>query len=106
MVDLDSRPEYSKARGLPTHRHHTRRPPIIGERSSARRIRMRDAYRRRVDALALWALLVLSVALSAAPRDLRLVDAVERRDQQAVRALLAENVDVNASQADGATPLH
>jgi ankyrin repeat protein len=48
---------------------------------------------------------VVSVA-GLASRDLRLVDAIERRDQAAVHALLAGKVDVNVPQADGATPLH
>ena len=35
-----------------------------------------------------------------------LADAVERRDQPGVRALLQKGVDVNASQVDGTTALH
>ena len=42
---------------------------------------------------------------AASTGDLRLVDAAEQRDIRAVRALV-ENVDVNASQPDGATALH
>ena len=37
--------------------------------------------------------------------DLRLVNAVKNRDQDAVRSLLKERVDVNTPEADGATPL-
>ena len=37
--------------------------------------------------------------------DLRLVDAVKRRDHKAVIALTAQKADVNAAQPDGATPL-
>ncbi|MCH7979727.1 MAG: ankyrin repeat domain-containing protein, partial [Acidobacteria bacterium] len=47
---------------------------------------------------------MLSVA-SLAAADLRLADAVEMGDKEAVRSLLAEHVDVNTPQADGATPL-
>ena len=55
-----------------------------------------------------WAIVALLVAHPslAASRDLRLVDAAEHREAGVVRALLAEDVDVNAPQADGATALH
>ena len=47
-----------------------------------------------------------SLALAApAADDLRLVDAVRQGDHEAVRSLLAENVDVDAAQGDGATAL-
>lgn len=46
----------------------------------------------------------LPLAASAAG-DLRLVDAVQRRDQQAIRTLLKQKIDVNAAQPDGATAL-
>ena len=36
-----------------------------------------------------------------AAADLRLLDAVQRRDRQAVGALLKEHVDVNAQRGDG-----
>ena len=50
---------------------------------------------------------LLSVASLAAPSgDLRLVEAVKERDNEAARSLLQEHVDVNATQADGATALH
>ncbi len=45
-------------------------------------------------------------ALAKAGPEERLVEAVKSRDAHAVRALLAEGVDVNAPQADGATALH
>ena len=38
--------------------------------------------------------------------DLRLIDAVKNRDGEAVKTLLAQHVDVNAAQGDGATALH
>jgi ankyrin repeat protein len=44
--------------------------------------------------------------LIAAAADTRLIDAVRRVDPTAVRRLLAEKVDVNATQPDGATALH
>jgi ankyrin repeat protein len=48
----------------------------------------------------------LLFALSAlAASDLRLLDAVKRRDPKAVTALLQMKVDVNAAQPDGATAL-
>ena len=53
-----------------------------------------------------WMALLLSVAsLAAASDDLRLLKAVKERDKAAVRSLLQEKVDVNTSQADGATAL-
>ena len=42
----------------------------------------------------------------AAAGDLRLIEAVKSRDADAMRALLAQHVDVNATQGDGATALH
>lgn len=54
--------------------------------------------------LAAW-LAVSSTGVSAAA-DERLVDAVKRRDPQAVERLLTQGVDPNLPQADGATPLH
>lgn len=53
----------------------------------------------------LWLVPLLASSLAAAGSDLRLMNAVERQDKQAVRALLKEGVDVNASRADGATAL-
>lgn len=43
--------------------------------------------------------------LHAASVDLRLVEAAKSRDRDAVRSLLAQQVDVNTAQADGATAL-
>ncbi len=45
-------------------------------------------------------------SLHAAGADEGLVDAVKKGDRVAVRALLAERVDVNAAEVDGTTPLH
>ena len=52
---------------------------------------------------AVW-LWVASVSVAAA--DLRLIEAVKDQDHVSVSALLGENVDVNASEEDGATALH
>src|SRR4051812_21136794 len=43
--------------------------------------------------------------LYAQPRDIRLLEAVKRRDEKAFAALLSAKADVNASQPDGATAL-
>src|SRR5262245_7217556 len=53
---------------------------------------------------AAWSL--VQVPASAADRDTRLADAVERQDNGAAAALLKARVDVNVPQADGATALH
>lgn len=53
-----------------------------------------------------WVVALLSaIGLAAAGSDLRLVDAAEKHDTEAVRTLLKQHVDVNAPQADGATAL-
>ena len=58
----------------------------------------------------LVALAITFSALSAAaPIDLRLIEAVKKRDVASVRSLLNERparIDVNAAQGDGATALH
>jgi ankyrin repeat protein len=51
-------------------------------------------------AVALW------FASSATAADQRLVDAAKRHDTAALRALVAQHVDVNVAQPDGATALH
>ncbi|HEX6324077.1 MAG TPA: ankyrin repeat domain-containing protein [Vicinamibacterales bacterium] len=48
--------------------------------------------------------LIGAIALSAAGSPL--IDAVKRQDVQAVRALLKQNANVNATEADGFTALH
>ena len=45
-------------------------------------------------------------ALTEAGAEIPLVEAVKSQDSESVRTLLAEGVDVNAAQADGATALH
>ena len=52
------------------------------------------------------AFVLLAGEAPAVAADARLVDAVKRADQAAVRALIAEPVDPDAPQADGSTPLH
>ncbi len=47
-----------------------------------------------------------AAGLAAAGGDERLVEAVKSRDGEAARALVSQRVDVNAPEADGATPLH
>ncbi len=54
-----------------------------------------------------WILALLSVSsLVAEDRDLRLVDAVKKGEQETLRVLLKEPVDVNITQVDGSTALH
>src|SRR5438445_347377 len=47
----------------------------------------------------------LIAASCLAASDLRLVDAVKRRDEKAVASLIRQQADVNAAQPDGATAL-
>ena len=56
-------------------------------------------------AFGLVALFAATDGAAQVGRDLRLVDAVERRDLRAAQALVKERVDVNATQPDGATAL-
>ena len=78
--------------------------------SKTMKTRMR--VRRRVGSWICWLLAVGSIVaassggLRAASGDLRLVEAVKGQNREAVRALLAEQLDVNATQGDGATALH
>ena len=62
---------------------------------------------RRVVAIGLKtvALVLISAAVAAAA-DTRLADAAMKRDAAAVRALLAQKVDVNAPGRDGTPALH
>ena len=48
---------------------------------------------------------VLAAAVAWAATDARLSEAIKRRDRKAINTLLAQHVDVNAAQPDGATPL-
>jgi ankyrin repeat protein len=69
----------------------------MGGRSTVRRVGL-------VGTLAAWC--IVSLTSVAAAEDLRLVEAARRQDTGAVRSLLAQRVDVNEPQGDGATPLH
>src|SRR5947208_1526158 len=62
--------------------------------------------RWRTTGLVAAAVAVLALALNAAGRDASLVQAVKAGDVKAARALVAQKVDVNAPDADGATALH
>src|SRR5262249_39489657 len=59
---------------------------------------------RLIGVCSLWALAFL-LPLRAEQRDLRLLEAVKRRDDKAFAALRRARVDVNAAQPDGATAL-
>ena len=48
---------------------------------------------------------ILLLAATAAASDLRLIDAVKRRDHKALALLIGRHADVNAAQPDGATAL-
>ena len=48
----------------------------------------------------------VSVFVFAATADTRLADAAQKGDKDSVRALLKQNVNVNAPQGDGSTALH
>ena len=60
----------------------------------------------RIRLTAALAMTLLAGAGPSAAADGLLVDAIERADEAAVRALLAEQVDPEAAEADGSTPLH
>ena len=47
-----------------------------------------------------------ATSLAAAPGDAQLADAVMRSDREAIRTLLQQKADVNATQVDGMTALH
>jgi len=51
-------------------------------------------------------LIIAWSCLGAAVMDPRLVEAVKRKDSAALRSLIQQGVDVNATAADGATALH
>jgi ankyrin repeat protein len=66
---------------------------------------METRERRRAGWL-LASLLLASAGLGAQPPDIRLIEAARNRNAAAVRTLLKQRVDVNATQPDGATALH
>jgi len=53
-----------------------------------------------------FALILLAAGASAFARDLRLIAAVKDKNQEAVRRLLQQQIDVNETQGDGVTALH
>jgi ankyrin repeat protein len=55
---------------------------------------------------AIVAVLLFAYSIAFAAGSNRLIDAVKRGDAKAVRALLAQRVDVNAADTDGSTALH
>ena len=55
--------------------------------------------------LSAFAVCLLLAGETATAEDLRLLDATQKDDKGKVRSLLTEKADVNARQADGATPL-
>jgi uncharacterized protein len=61
-----------------------------------------SAFRRTV---ILGLALMISAPVLAQNKDLRVLDAVKRRDQKAVTSLIRAKADLNASQPDGATAL-
>src|SRR4051812_33282699 len=56
--------------------------------------------------IALSLVALASAGGAAQRRDVRLVEAAERRDGGTIQALLKQKADVNAVQPDGATALH
>lgn len=64
---------------------------------------MRLSSSAMATAVAAW----LAIAgIAAGSSDFRLIEAIRDRDHEAVRTLLAQEVDVNAREGDGATALH
>ena len=55
---------------------------------------------------AMAAALLCVASVSAGNADVRLIEAIQNRDHETVRTLLAQKVDVNAPEGDGATALH
>src|ERR1700693_1686527 len=51
-------------------------------------------------------LIVLALALTGAPTETRVADAVMNGDRATVRSLLQQKADINAPQGDGMTALH
>ena len=67
----------------------------------------RVVYRRSIEAVAIAIIAVCgSLALPAAPADLRLIDAIKTGNRPALQSLLKQRALVNAAEADGSTPLH
>ena len=71
--------------------------------ADSKRLRTRHTRATAFVAFAAWGLLATP---AFAAGDTRLAEAANRRDVAAVRALLAEKVDVNGTGRDGTPPLH
>src|SRR5258706_6003708 len=61
---------------------------------------------RRVISVTLFASLVMTAWLAAAPSNTPVADAAMKGDRERVRELLKQGADVGASHGDGMTPLH
>ena len=48
----------------------------------------------------------MTAVVSSAGKDIRLADAAQQDNKEAIRTLLAQKADVNAPHGDGMTPLH
>jgi ankyrin repeat protein len=66
---------------------------------------MRTRTRRILVATLILIAAAFAAVLRANGRDLRVLEAVKRRDQKAFAALIRSKADINAAQADGATAL-
>ena len=64
---------------------------------------MRLSSTSTATAVAAW---LAFAGIAAGSTDLRLIEAIRDRDHEAVRTLLAHEIDVNAREGDGATALH
>jgi ankyrin repeat protein len=64
-------------------------------------------YSKHQNLVGWWMVSVLSVtSFAASTSDLRLVDAVRNRNNDAMHALLKQHADLNAAEGDGSTALH
>src|SRR5262245_39875475 len=66
---------------------------------------MRIVRAGALTAVVLWLMTLAQGAVLIAADDLRLLEAVQRQDRQAVRTLVNQHVDVNAARGDGLTAL-
>jgi ankyrin repeat protein len=67
---------------------------------------MQNCFRYRCLLAALFAAATATVIVGAGAADPRLMRAVRNEDLEAVRALVKQRIDVNATQGDGSTALH
>jgi len=54
----------------------------------------------------LFLVMCMAAVVSSAGKDVRLADAAQQGDKEAIRTLLTQKVDVNVAHGDGMTPLH